>query len=146
MRSRTSPTSRITIRTLRWATTTVACSLRRTPSGDFRRTTLSVQRRSIGLPCPCRQRQLPGKAERTRHKEALELGTLIDPAEAALGDLRDGSRAMRQQPIKGVNGDAHEFRFTLAPALVAPQYAQRPRILALVDRCEDELGERCRIQ
>jgi hypothetical protein len=53
---------------------------------------------------------------------------------------------MRQQPIKGVDGDAHEFGLTLAPALIAPQYAQRPRILALVDRCEDELGERCRIQ
>src|ERR1700722_10014566 len=113
MPSRTLPTSRITIRILRWATTTAACSLRRTPSADFRRTTLSVQRRSIGSPCLCRQRQLPAKSKRSRHKEALEVGTLIAPAQAALGNLRDGARAIRQQPIKGVNGDAHEFGLTL---------------------------------
>ena len=146
MRSRMSPTSRIIIRIWKWATTTAACSLRRTRSADSPRTTSSARRRSIGLRCPRRLRQLPAEPERPRHEEALELGAAIDPAEAALRELRQRSGAVREQPIEGVDGDAHELGLALAPALVAPQHPQRPRILALVAGRADELRERRRIE
>src|ERR1700733_2590930 len=146
MRSRTLRTSRIIIRILKWAKTTDACSSRPTPSADSPRTTSSVQRRPIGSPCPRHQRQLAAKSERARHKKALDLGAVIDPGKAALRKMRNRTRAMRQQPVEGIDGRAHERGLALSPALVATQHAQRSRILARRARALHELSERRRIE
>src|ERR1700722_5605288 len=130
MRSRTLPISRITTRILRWATTIAASCIRRTRSADYRKTILSVQRRSIRLRTPRRLRQLTAHPQSARNKNPLQLGALIDPAQAALREACERTRAVRQQPIEGIDREAHELGLTFTPALVAPEHAQRPGILA----------------
>src|ERR1700683_3847809 len=146
MRSRTLRTLRIIIPILNSGTTTAACSSRRTPSAVSPRTTSSVQRRSIGSPCPCRLRQLTAKSEGARHKEAFDLSAIVNPGEPALRKLCDRARAMRQQPVEGIHGNAHECGLAPPPALVATQYAQRSRILARLACALHELRKRCGIE
>ena len=58
-----------------------------------------------------------------------------------------GPRAVREQPVEGVDGEAHERRFALAPALVA-RAARRsaPGSSPAPTRGDDQLRQRRRIE
>jgi hypothetical protein len=59
---------------------------------------------------------------------------------------RKRTGAVREEPIEGIDREAHEFGLTLTPALVAPQYPQRSGILARIARREHKLRERSCIE
>src|SRR5665213_817980 len=63
----------------------------------------------------------------------------MDPSHAALRKLGKTAAAMREQPIKCVDGEAHDFSLALPPALIAPQHSQSTRIFARSARGEHQL-------
>lgn len=90
--------------------------------------------------------QLPAQPERPVDKEAPELLAAIHPRQSPLCEARERPRTVREPVVEGVDRGAHGGDFTLAPAFIRAQHAERTRVLAPAGRLAHQLGECRRIE